>query len=114
VLTGIVVRAGQVTAVDVRWWRRGLDEREMSSRDEVAKPQRPAYAQWVTRWIPVRMRLPVPPAVRHRGLPQLQGQRLPASGDGPLSTFAIDVDAVLLQRAPLPHPGSAAASRCGA
>ena len=59
-----------------------------------------------------RRMLPSPAAVQHRGLPQLQGQRLPASGDEPALHLRHRRGCrVLLQRAPLPHPGSAAAGR---
>ena len=93
VLTGIVVRAGQVTAVDVRLVAARPDEREMSSRDEVAKAAAPgvrAYGKAAN----ASMRLPQymqPFNTEDYHNFKDNGFQRPATA--PLSTFAIDVDA---------------------
>ena len=95
VLTGIVVRAGQVTTVDVRLVAARPDEKEMSSRDEVAKLAAPLSLRgngYVS--------LPSAAALHQRAQPfntedyhNFKDNGFQRPSTAPLSTFAIDVDA---------------------
>ena len=95
VITGVVVRAGQVTTVDVRLVSARPEEKEMASRDEVAKVRAmPSVAG--NGYV-----LPGSPSVAYqRAQPfntedyhNFKDNGFQRPSTAPLSTFAIDVDA---------------------